>query len=149
MKKKQNKVVWVILVISLCFNIFFAWGYISSRYFMKRIKTREGRTELIVKRLELSVEQQEVFEQLQAQLQIQKARVKLNYQKDINIFWQEIIKDKPDSLIIKQSLEQATRGREEYMIIASTQIHDFLQVLSPKQQQAYIKFLRRNKVISN
>ncbi|MCD4770753.1 MAG: hypothetical protein K8R35_11375 [Bacteroidales bacterium] len=146
MKIIRIKTNWIILIISLCFNLFFLMGYISSRNTINKIRTPEGRTELIAERLDLSVEQREIFIELRKDIQIEAMEIKQKYKTELNIFWEEVVKDNSDTTIINQSIEKITQGRKYFLIITSKQIQEFMQILNTEQQEKYIKFLRRNKV---
>lgn len=147
MNKKHSKLTLVLLIISFCFNMFFAGGYLVSRRIQKKLRTPKGRMELVARRLKLSPAQQESFLQLREQLQTQAEKIRQDYQTDIDAFWQEVAKDNPDSLKIKVLLDRAVQGRKEFMILSTEQIQDFLKILGPKQREGYVKFLKRNRLL--
>lgn len=147
MNKKYNKIVWILLAISLCFNIFFAGGYVFSRHILRKLRTPEGRIELIAKRLKLSESQKEGFQQLGYQLQTHAGKIKQSYQTDIDSFWQEAVNDNRDSLKINDLLDRLSQGRKEYMMLASEHLYEFLKVLNAEQRRAYIRFLRKRGVL--
>ena len=64
-KKALNGSLLVLLVVSLCFNLFFAGVYTHTCSEIKRLKTPEGRMESVAERLKLSEDQMERFVQLQ------------------------------------------------------------------------------------
>ena len=138
----------MILVISLCFNVFFAWGFLASRYVLKRLKTPEGRIELVAKKLDLSQQQKESFIRLHAGLQDQAKKIIKLYSVDINAYWQEVIKDNPDSLKVKQALERASQGKKEFMFLATDHIIKLMRTLKPEQRETYVKILRKDKFLN-
>lgn len=147
MNKKNNRLTLILLIISLCFNMFFAGGYLFSRRILKQLKTPEGRAQLLVRRLKLSPAQQDLLLQLREQLQIQATKSKQTNRADIDAFWQEIAKDNPDSLKIENLLERASQARKEYMVLASKIMREFLCVLSTEQRWAYVEILRKNRYL--
>lgn len=146
MNKKSKKITLILLIISLCFNVFFAAGFIYSRHILKKIRTPEGRMQIVSKRLDLTQYQQESFLLLREQLQTHALKTKQEFKSEIDSFWQELVKNNPDTLKIKKLIEEASQGRTELMILASKQIQEFLKTLTPEQREAYVKFLRRNKI---
>ena len=119
MNKKYYRLTLILLIISFCFNMFFAGGYLVSRRIQKKIRSPEGRLEFVAKRLKLSQAQQESFQQLREQLLTQAKKIRQTYQDDINDFWQEVAKENPDSLKIKVLLDRAAQGRKEFMILST------------------------------
>lgn len=131
-----------LLTISLCFNLFFAGGYISTCTDLRQLNTAEGRMEWVGGLLSLTEEQEETFVRLQEELLAQSDRIKEEHGVDIGAYWEEIVKDDPDPERLEELLERSSAARKEYFILRTRSMEAFMQELTPEQRQAYVQIIR-------
>ncbi|MBD3263538.1 MAG: periplasmic heavy metal sensor [Candidatus Omnitrophica bacterium] len=143
MSKRYSRLVTGILVVSLLFNVFFVGAYLKTRKNFKRLKTPEGRVELIAGRLDLSEEQKDILSEKLKNLRRMRKELKKNNRAEIEAFWQEIAKDNPDPQKLKELLRSSLTSRQEFTLSAIESLKSFLQTLSPSQRQVYVKFMRK------
>jgi len=62
------KILGVVLIISLCFNLFFAVGFLRARLMVKKLETPSGRTEHVAEKLNLTASQRIKLGRLQIRL---------------------------------------------------------------------------------
>ena len=88
----KAKVPWILLAVSLAFNIFFTVGYVRAWGRMTRCRGFKGRARIIARKLNLDDEQQQDFENILSEFEeLRKQRAP---QRDA--FMAELIKDEPD-----------------------------------------------------
>lgn len=147
MVNRPNWLLVIFLVISLCFNLFFVGAYLYTGKVLKRIKMSEGIARLVAKQLDLSKTQQEVFLKLRGSLQSQAKKIKQANYSDIEAFWQEIVKDSPDSQKIDGLIEKTSVSREEFIKLTSKYMQEFLRVLTPKQRKAFMEMRQKRSAV--
>lgn len=65
----KNKLLYLLLFVSLAFNVFFAIGYLRSHSRSEQVHSIEGRVALLRAELQLTAEQESILKQSQEQLQ--------------------------------------------------------------------------------
>ena len=148
MNKKKSTVLIVVLIVSLCFNLFFIGGYARTRAILKHLQTPEGRVELAAKRLELSAEQQTEITALAAQLKDEGDRMKDQHREQIETFWAEMLREKPDPGTIRSSLEQAAGVHQKSQALKVDYLLKILKELTPGQRKQYVKMIRKKNLFA-
>jgi uncharacterized membrane protein len=143
MKSKSGFVLAFLLAISLGFNIFFASGFFSTKADLRQAKTLLGRAEFVANALRLSGEQREAFRRLREELFKIGREIKARNRELIESFWQEILKDQPDSLKIEEALSHAAAARREFAALAVEKMREFLRMLDQDQRQACLELIRK------
>ena len=142
----QNKRLLIIfLIISVSFNVFFILGYARSRHVVNMLKTPEGRTNFVAKKLKLTKDQKRIFIQLAKEFMTEKFQFKKDYSKEIETFWQEMLKSKPDFQKISAGLELRLTLDRKLQPLQQDFLQKLLKILTPEQRTLYVKLLRRNK----
>lgn len=145
-KKALKRSLLLLLVGSLCFNLFFAGAYIHTCSEIQKLKTPEGRNESVVKRLKLSKDQMERFVQLEEQLNEQTEMIKKDHRADIEAFWREAMKDNPDSQKVRELLDRLSDMRGKHGMLRAEILLAFLKVLTPEQKKLYVEMFRKKEV---
>jgi len=143
MKRKSEFALTVLLAISLGFNIFFASGFFSAKADLRQAKTLPGRVEFIANTLRLSDEQREAFRRLRDELFKMGREIKAENREVIESFWQEILKDQPDSAKIEDALSHAAAARREFAAAATQKMKEFLAMLDQGQREACAQLIRK------
>ena len=127
---------WILLAISLAFNIFFAVGFLRARSRMQRARTFRGRAEIIAKRLQLDDRQLEVFEGLLGEYeQLRKERAP-----ERDLFLAEIVKDKPDEKVLEDFV--AGDSVKQHRLARLAVMRRFVGLLRPEQREKFIEIVK-------
>lgn len=142
----QNKR-WLIifLILSVSFNVFFILGYARTRLVVKMLETPEGRAEFVSKKLELNQEQKATLYQLGEKIGMEKLKMKEQHSKEIEIFWQELLKNNPDPQKISFGLELRLALDRKLQPLQQDFLIKFLKILTPEQRKLFVNILRKNK----
>ena len=140
---QHKKLLVILLIISVSFNVFFMLGYVHSRHAVKMLKTPEGRIEFISKKLKLNKEQELAYAQFAGQISMERLSQKNQHDTEIKIFWQEALKDNPDPQKIKAGLELHLALNQKLQPLKTDVLLRFLKILTPEQKRLYIAILRK------
>ena len=142
----QNKRLLIIfLILSVSFNVFFILGYARTRHVVKTLKTPEGRAEFVSKKLKLNKEQKTAFFQLGKKIGMEKLKMKMQHSREIEIFWQELLKTNPDPQKISAGLELPLALGRSLQPLQQDFLIKFLKILTPEQRKLFVNLLRKNK----
>ena len=142
----QNKRLLIIfLILSVSFNVFFILGYARTRHVVKTLKTPEGRAEFVSKKLKLNKEQKTAFFQLGKKIGMEKLKMKMQHSREIEIFWQELLKTNPDPQKISAGLELPLALGRSLQPLQQDFLIKFLKILTPEQRKLVVNLLRKNK----
>lgn len=147
MSTKVVTLLLVILLISVCFNIFFVTGYTRSRSKLNKLKTREGRVQLLSKRLNLTKSKEEQLIQLRQQLQTETDKFKEVNKPEIDAFWAEMIKDKPDTQKICAMVEDLSDKRDKLRMVKVDYLRKVLALCTPEQRSDLAEMIRERSFL--
>ncbi|MEW6366793.1 MAG: Spy/CpxP family protein refolding chaperone [Acidobacteriota bacterium] len=137
------KAVWVVLAASVCFNVFFAIGFLRARAVIRKMETPEGRAEIVAERLSLSPQQRLQYDAMRSAINaILAANRKINGA-HMNTFWSEVIRDHPDSAILSSAIEAALEGQKAARVQMAEQVKHFMTALTPAQREAFVHIVRQ------
>ena len=146
--KGMNKYLLLLLAASICFNVFFIGGYLKSRAKLNRLKTVEGRMQLLAEKLDLTDTQEEALIRRRMQLKADIDKYKVAKAADIDAYWEEIVKDTPDTEKIDALLAATSDRREETKLVVDC-IGDIMAELTPDQRSAFANMLREKNYFGN
>lgn len=142
----KAKVPWILLAVSLAFNVFFAAGYVffAVGYFqakgrMARRRGFKGRARIIARKLDLDDRQQQAFENVLGEFdQLRKDRAP---QRDA--FMAELIKDEPDEKVLEEFMagEAATTRRLAKLAL----MRKFIRLLTPQQREQFVQLVKKRR----
>jgi len=147
--KNKSIVLIVILIVSICFNLFFVGGYLRTRSLLKQLAAPGGRIELAAKRLELSGEQKKKIIALASDLKAEGERMKERHREEIEAFWFEAIKDEPDTKVIRSLLENAAAIQQQEQAMKISYLLRILQSLNPTQRRQCVKMIREKNIFTS
>jgi len=146
--KGMNKFLLLLLATSICFNVFFIGGYLKSRAKLNRLKTVEGRMRLIAERLDLTGSQEEALIRRRMLLKADIDAYRTAKGAAIDAYWEEMVKETPDTEKIDALLEATSDKREETKLVVDC-IRDIMAELTPDQRRAFAKMLREKNYFGN
>ena len=135
----KAKAPWILLAVSLAFNVFFAVGYGQAKGRMAKSRGFKGRIRIIARKLNLDDRQQQAFESILGEFdQLRKDRAP---QRDA--FMAEMIKDKPDEKLLEEFMagEAATTRRLANLAL----MRKFIGMLTPQQREQYVQLAKKRR----
>ena len=132
----KRRILWVLLVVSLAFNVAFLLGYLHALSTMRKSKTPEGRAQLLADRLELDGAQKEAYEQIRKAVLAEWERLDQEYDADANnkAFWAEMAKDEPDANRLHELRARAVEYRNEFERVRIDSLLKLQRLLRPEQR---------------
>ena len=149
MLTENYKRMQIFLTVSLCFNLFFAAGLLATRHFVKKLRTPEGRVELISRRLHLSDGQKTELKSLAGQVTQQVQATRAAHESDRNELRAQILSSNPDPQKIRQAVEQSSSVVMEYRSLLVEYAPEFLKILTPEQRQRLVELRDRRRAFLN
>ena len=135
----KAKAPWILLAVSLAFNVFFTVGYVRAKGRMAKCRGFKGRARIIARKLKLDDRRQQEFENVLGEFdQLRKDRAP---QRDA--FMAELIKDKPDEKVLEEFMagEAATTRRLAKLAL----MRKFIGLLSPQQREQYVQLIKKRR----
>jgi len=135
----KAKIPWILLAVSLAFNVFFAIGYVQAKDRMAKSRGFKARARMIARKLDLDDRQQKAFEDILGQFdQLRKDRAP---QRDA--FMAELIKDEPDDRRLEEYMtgEEAKNRRLANLAL----MRKFIGILTPQQRQKYVELVKERR----
>ena len=132
----MKTVIYILLIVSLAFNVFFAVGYFQAGKQQDKARTVEGRARIMAEKLNLDPQQYEVFETLLAEFsRTRKAKMA---QREALIA--ELIKNQPDEKI----LEDLTIGdsARQNSLDRVAMMRKFIGILRPQQREMFLEIIQ-------
>jgi len=142
---KKNRVLLLLLVLSVLFNGFFLIGAHRTRRALQSLKTTEGRVELLAKRLRLTEEQKNTCERIQAEHLQRIAEVRRSKANEFDALWRAIAQDDPDPAELDRAVETLGGAMNERATITVKYLVELTRCMTPAQRKAFLKTIRRRK----
>jgi len=143
----MRTVLIIVVIISLCFNIFFIVGYTRTRATLKKLRTPEGRMELMAKRLGMTAEQKSEIASMAEDLKKEGERMKKLHSEPIDIFWEEMLREKPDPEKIRLLLDRTASVQREARALKVDYLVKVLRKLTPDQRKEYVEMIRKKNLL--
>ena len=137
-----NKILIFLLLASLGFNVFFIYGYLSSQSTLEKLGTPEGRIQLFARKFNLSKEQEEQIISLNKELRGKMDSYDKENKAELDEFWGEMIKDKPDSDRIDVLLETTSTKRKQLRRDMVRFFQKVFALLTPEQRRQVAQMIR-------
>jgi Spy/CpxP family protein refolding chaperone len=144
----KGNLVWVLLVISMGFNVGVGLSLLSTQAKQHQLKTPEGRTQLIVERLNLNPQQAQAFKRLRSALGASIQEFRQTNKAELDEFWAEIVKDEPDREHLRRLVAESVADREQIRLLAVDHLWEFFQVLTPAQVEQCVRMVRERQGFS-
>ena len=142
-----NKILIFLLLASLGFNVFFIYGYLSSRSTLEKLGTPEGRIQLFARKFNLSKEQEEQIIALNTELRGKMDSYDKENKAELDEFWGEMIKDKPDSDRIDVLLETTSTKRKQLRRDMVRFFQKVFALLTPEQRRQVAQMIRERSFL--
>jgi uncharacterized membrane protein len=140
----KTKLIYLLLILSLGFNVFFIAGYIKEE--RKAGDTTTGRQgkqiELAAKRLKLSEMQKIKLDAVIRNSRQKIGQLKARQRATVLLFRSELAKETPDVKKMKKAMDEIDRRRKNLRREISNDWKNFFASLSPEQQEKVKKMLR-------
>lgn len=137
----KTRLPWVLAAVSLCFNVFFVFGYAQARSTPKR-KTPEDRCRAICARLGLDDRQCTRYIELDALRRSRLAELRKPYAREYDEYWSEVLKGKPDRARLEEIQNKGALLRSRSRAVRTDFLIEALSLMTPKQKAHYARILR-------
>ena len=117
----KTKILTIVLVLSLVFNVFFALGYFPILRHKRQGKTFHGRTERIAEKLNLDQDQYKLFQDIRESKSNQR-----------QAYLAELVKDNPDQKLLERLSLEGLNNMQKFM-----------RSLRPEQRQLFLEMRTR------
>ena len=135
----KTKVPWILLAVSLAFNVFFAAGYVRAKDRMAKRRTFKGRARIMARKLKLDDRQLEAFEQLLSEY----GQLRKNRAPQREAFMAELIKAKPDEKLLEEHVAgEAARKRR---LAKLALMRKFIGLLTPQQREQFVQSVKKRR----
>lgn len=133
----NKKLMYILLAISLGFNVFFTVGFLHARKQIESGRTFRGRAERFAKMLQLETEQYKQFQELLAEAE----QVREIRRPQREAFLNELIKEEPDEKVLEdfllgESMQKHCRARLALM-------RKFAGLLRPEQRERFVEIIKK------
>lgn len=144
----KSKLPWILLGISLCFNVFFVSGYLSARRIPKLLATPAGWTQIVSDRLGLDDRQRQELVAVNARREAQMQEVRSPYAKGYEAFWGEVLKDEPDRKRIAEIQQESAVLHGQMARIRTEFLLDTVKLMTPEQRTRYARMVRGRSIFA-
>jgi len=133
----KAKAPWILLAVSLAFNIFFAVGYVHAKGRMAKRRGFKGRARIVARKLKLDDRQQQELESIFGEFdQLRKDRAP---QRDA--FMAELIKDEPDEKLLEEFM--AGEAAKTRRLAKLALMRKFIRLLTPQQREQFVQLVKK------
>ena len=132
---------WVLLAVSVAFNIFLVAGMLAARARHRHMRTPEGRAEVVADKLDMDDQQRaayaELVKQSEAGRESDHQRRRAEYQR----LWAELAKDDPDERVLEEFVQTpgSSQRRKRFLEHA----RGLMKILRPEQRERVAKVMER------
>ena len=133
----KAKVPWILLAVSLAFNVCFTVGYVQAKGRMAKRRGFKGRARILARKLDLNDRQQKEFESILGEFdQLRKERAP-----ERDAFLTELIKDEPDEKVLGEyAAGEAAKTRR---LANLALMRKFVALLTPQQREQFVQLVKK------
>lgn len=139
----KKKLPWFLLVVSVCFNLFFLAGAAKVRKVLKQLKTPEGRAEWVGKQIGLDQDQRKAVRNLMTGQTDKLKELGREWRPEFEKYWRVATDPGADRSRIEAAVENLYAPFKEAAIIKTECFRDILELMTREQQQALIELIRK------
>jgi len=138
----RKAIPWILLSISLAFNVFFVVGMRRAHRHRRLVETAEGRVQLLAEKLDMDAEQRAKWLALEKGVWAEHQAFKKEIAAQVDAFWSEMIKDKPDASALQAFVQSAPGPQRRRRFVEHMQ--GLMAILRPEQRQRAAEFFKRH-----
>jgi Spy/CpxP family protein refolding chaperone len=139
----KKKLPWFLLVVSVCFNLFFLAGAAKARKVLQMLKTPEGRVEWVGKRIGLDKDQRQAVQVLMTRQNTKLKELQKVWKPEFEKYWRVVTDPDADRSRIEGAIEDLYAPFKKGAIIKTECFRDILELLTREQKQALIELIRK------
>jgi len=139
----KNKIIWITLILSLGFNLFFLTGYFKAKQVNTKSYTLQNRIEAAAKKLKLDKTQQTTLMDIFKTTQQRHTLFKKKQRSAIRVFKNEFKKQHPDIERLRMLLKNLEKAQKSLHKNTKQQWKLFLSTLTEEQHDAVMKLIKR------
>ena len=140
---RKLKQVRILLIISICINVFFIGSAVAIFRTVKMLSTPKGRYELTARSLKLTDIQKDKLKAIYFTLQEYRNEKRSNSIEETDELCSELSKDDPDYAKIDKIIGMMVDARKEFLGFVSVKIEPFLSELTLDQRLNLVNKIRK------
>ncbi len=143
----KKKLPWFLLILSICFNVFYMAGHAKARRTLKMLKTPDGRARLMAREIGLDPNQTEACSRLLLRQLTDMNALKDSGAEDIEEFLTLILKPERDKERMKVLLDKLGEMFKKGARIKADCLRDLFAVMTGEQRRALIRLAREKTAL--
>ncbi len=132
----KAKLPWILLGISLAFNVCFAVGFFLARPAPPKSLSTRAKAMAMAKKLELDESQMPAFERLLSDYE----KLREDRSAERTAFLEELLKAEPDEQLLTEYM--AGESRKKYNLAKLRLMREFIDLLSPTQREKFVQRIK-------
>jgi len=136
---------WILLMISLTFNFFFAGGFLHARSEAEQAEEPRGRAEVLAERLGLSEQQKREFLQMRRQTRAEAQRIRARMDSARESLWASMAEGPVEADRIRELTQLEAEQMLALRRVQAQGARRFLQTLSPQQRRQLHHVMRLHR----
>ena len=137
---------WIFVIVSLVANFGFVGGYVGASLQRDATATPSGALQMLVERLGLGSQQVDSLNRHRGTAAIVHRELERTNRPDIEMFWAELLKDKPDGNRLRTMTQAIAARQVTFTLSVAEELRAFMADLDPKQQQAFADLIRERPI---
>jgi outer membrane PBP1 activator LpoA protein len=140
----KNRIIWLLLVVTACFTISFAIGYVRAGRNRWQPPTVEEEVNFLAARASLNEEQKQAFVRYRSGVRAKRRELRKANSAVTEAYWVEVMKPHPDPAKLEQFTERTLAVRQAYDRFELEGWHDFIRLLDDRQKRIYMEIIKSN-----
>ena len=138
----KTKMPWILLAVSVAFNVFFVAGMVMGRRHREPDKSPERQVQLLTRKLDLDEGQRAQCLALEENVAADHEALKKEFLAEFDKFWAEIIKDNPDETVLQAFVQNAPGPKRRQRFV--DHMRGLMKILRPEQRERAAKLFKRH-----
>jgi hypothetical protein len=139
----RKKLPWFLLIVSVCFNLFFLAGAAKARKVLKQLETPEGRALWVAKQIGLDEDQVGAVQVLLTRQNTKLKELGKEWKPEFEQYWRAATEPGSDRTRIEAAVEKLYEPWKKVAVIKTECFRDILELMTREQQKALIKLIRK------
>jgi len=139
----KRRLLWLLLIVSVCFNVFFLIGAAKARRTFQQLRTADGRARFVAERLDLDEDQTRAVGEVLRRQHIALKKLHDEHAADIEAYWDAALRTDRDSPPPDSMVERLAPMWKQGAVIRTACLREMLALLTREQQQAALDWLRK------
>jgi len=139
----KKKLPWFLLIVSVCFNLFFLAGAVKARRVWEQLKKPEGRARWVANQIGLDEDQIGAVQVLLTRQNTKLKALGREWKPEFERFWRTASDAEVDRTRIEAAVEKLYEPWKTGAVIRTECLRDILALMTREQQKALIELIRK------